>query len=459
MKNKAHHTKDRKKKISVNQNWEVINPDAAGIDLGSAEHWVAVPPDRDEESVRCFGTFTSDLEALVQWLKGCRITSVAMEATGVFWIPIFQILERHGFKVTLANARHLKNVSGRKSDIADCQWIQKLHTFGLIGGSFRPADAYCVLRSYARYRDELVSARSTQIQHMQKALQQMNLQLTQVLSDVTGESGLAIVQAILEGKRDPVEMAALANRRVKAPRAVIAKALVGDYREEHLFQLKIALELYQIYQAKIRECDDKMIAQLDRLPARVDLAAKPLPPRFSEKKIDEDLRLGLYLKFGVDITAIEGIGQQVALVLLSEVGADLSKFPTVKHWTSWLGLCPDNRISGGKILSCRTRRVINRLSDVLRMAATSLERSKTAMGAYYRRMKAKLGAAEAVTAAAHKLARLLYGVLTQGDGYIRESLEKYERRYQSSKLQNLKKMAKSLGCHIIEPQVLVNCVS
>ena len=459
MKNKAHHTKDRKKKISVNQNWEVINPDAAGIDLGSAEHWVAVPPDRDEESVRCFGTFTADLEALVQWLKGCRITSVAMEATGVFWIPIFQILERHGFKVTLANARHLKNVSGRKSDIADCQWIQKLHTFGLIGGSFRPADAYCVLRSYARYRDELVSARSTQIQHMQKALQQMNLQLTQVLSDVTGESGLAIVQAILEGKRDPVEMAALANRRVKAPRAVIAKALVGDYREEHLFQLKIALELYQIYQAKIRECDDKMIAQLDRLPARVDLAAKPLPPRFSEKKIDEDLRLGLYLKFGVDITAIEGIGQQVALVLLSEVGADLSKFPTVKHWTSWLGLCPDNRISGGKILSCRTRRVINRLSDVLRMAATTLERSKTAMGAYYRRMKAKLGAAEAVTAAAHKLARLLYGVLTQGDGYIRESLEKYERRYQSSKLQNLKKMAKSLGCHIIEPQVLVNCVS
>jgi transposase len=459
MKNKAHHKKDRKKKISVNQNWDVINPDAAGIDLGSAEHWVAVPPDRDQESVRCFGTFTADLEALVEWLKACRITSVAMEATGVFWIPIFQILEKHGFKVTLANARHLKNVSGRKSDIADCQWIQKLHTFGLIGGSFRPADAYCVLRSYARYRDELVSARSTQIQHMQKALQQMNLQLTQVLSDLTGESGLAIVQAILEGKRDPVEMAALAHRRVKAPRAVIAKALVGDYREEHLFQLKIALELYQIYQAKIRECDDKMIAQLDRLPTRVDLAAKPLPPRFSEKKIDENLRLGLYLKFGVDITAIEGIGQQVALVLLSEVGADLSRFPTVKHWTSWLGLCPDNRISGGKVLSCRTRRVINRLSDVLRMAATTLERSKTAMGAYYRRMKAKLGAAEAVTAAAHKLARLLYGVLTQGDGYIRESLEKYERRYQSSKLQNLKKMAKSLGCQIIEPQSPASTVS
>ena len=459
MKNKAHHKRDRKRKISINQNWDIINPDAAGVDLGSAEHWVAVPPGRDQESVRCFGVFTSDLEELAEWLKGCRITSVAMEATGVFWIPLFQILEKRGFKVTLANARHLKNVTGRKSDISDCQWIQKLHTFGLIGGSFRPADAYCVLRSYVRYRDELVSARSTQIQHMQKALQQMNLQLTQVLSDITGESGLRILQAILDGKRDPVELAALANRRVKSPRSEIAKALVGDYREEHLFQLKIAFELYQTYQAKIRECEDRMIAQLEKLPARVDVQAKPLPPKFSEKIIDENLRLGLYRRFGVDITAIEGIGPQVALVLLSEVGADVSKFPTVKHWTSWLGLCPDNRISGGKVLSCRTRRVINRLTDALRMAATTLERSKTALGAYYRRMKAKLGAAEAVTAAAHKLARLIYSILTQGDCYIRESLERYERRHHSSKLEYLKKMARSLGCEIIERQTLTHVVS
>jgi len=459
MHKKAHRKQDRKKKISINQNWDVINPDAAGIDLGSTEHWVAVPPDRDQESVRCFGTYTSDLEALADWLKQCRITTVAMEATGVFWIPVFQLLEARGFKVTLANARHLKHVSGRKSDIADCQWIQKLHTFGLIGGSFRPADAYCVLRSYVRYRDELVSARSTQIQHMQKALQQMNLQLTQVLSDITGQSGLAILEAILEGHRDPVELAALANRRVKSPRAQIAKALVGDYRQEHLFQLKIAFELFHVYQAKIQECEDRMVGELEKLPVRVDIKAKPLPPKFSGKTIDENLRLGLYLKFGVDITAIEGIGPQVALMLRSEAGPDLSRFPTVKHWTSWLGLCPDNRISGGKVLSCRTRRVLNRLANALRMAATTLERSKTAMGAYYRRMKAKLGAAEAVTAAAHKLARLLYGMLTQGDAYVRESLERYERRYHSSKVETLRKLAKSLGCQIVEPQTLTNGVS
>ena len=459
MNKKTHRKKDRKKKISINQNWDIINANAAGIDLGSTEHWVAVPPDRDEQSVRGFGTFTHDLEALIQWLKQCKITSVAMEATGVFWIPLFQLLEAHAFKVTLANARHLKNVTGRKSDISDCQWIQKLHTFGLIGGSFRPADAYCVLRSYVRYRDELITARSTQIQHMQKALQQMNVQLTQVLSDITGESGLAILEAILEGRRDPVELAALANRRVKSPRSEIAKALVGDYREEHLFQLKIAFELYHVYEAKIRECEDKMIAQLEKLPVRVDVKAKPLPPRFAQKTIDENLRLGLYLKFGVDITAIEGIGAQVALVLLSEAGADMSKFPTVKHWTSWLGLCPDNRISGGKVLSCRTRRVVNRLANALRMAATTLERSKTAMGAYYRRMKGKLGAAQAVTATAHKLARLVYGLLTQGDNYIRESLEKYERRYHAAKLENLKRMAKSLGCDIVEYQPVPNLVS
>lgn len=459
MNKKTHRTKNRKQKISIHQNWEVINRDAAGIDLGSREHWVAVPPDRDEQSVRCFGTCTADLEALIQWLKQCRITSVAMEATGVYWIPLFQMLEKDGFKVTLANARHLKNVTGRKSDIGDCQWIQKLHTFGLIGGSFRPADPYCVLRSYVRYRDELITGRSTQVQHMQKALQQMNVQLTQVLSDITGESGLAILRAILEGRRDPVELASLANRRVKSPRCEIAKALVGDYRQEHLFQLKMAFEMYEVYEAKIRQCDDQVVAQLEKLPTRVDIKAKPLPPKFAPKNIDENLRMGLYLKLGVDITAIEGIGAQVALALLSEAGADLSQFRTVKHWTSWLGLCPDNRISGGKILSCRTRKVVNRLANALRMAATTLERSKTAMGAYYRRMKARLGAAEAVTATAHKLARLLYAVLTQGDTYVRESLEKYERRYHASKLEKLKRLAKSIGCEVIENQTLPDVVS
>ena len=348
----------------------MINPNAAGVDLGSREHWVAVPAERDSQNVRPFGTFTSDLEAMADWLKECQVRTVAMEATGVYWIPLFQLLERRGFSVLLVNARQIKNVSGRKSDILDCQWIQRLHTFGLLGGSFRPADAYCVLRTYLRYRDELVGARSTQTQHMQKALQQMNIQLTQVLSDVNGVSGLAIIEAILKGERNPLQLAALADRRVKSSQAQIAKALIGDYRAEHLFQLKTAYELYHICEQKISACDQEMAAHLAQLPEKVDLKAKPLPQRVGNKKVDEELRAQLYGKLGVDLTAIEGIGASTVLTILTEVGPDLSKFKTEKHFTSWLGLCPDNRISGGKILSCHTRRVINRLSDALRLAAT-----------------------------------------------------------------------------------------
>jgi transposase len=450
MKKKSQKIKKQKKKVSIDQNWELINPDAAGIDLGSREHWVAVPAARAQQSVRCFGTLTPDLEALADWLKECRITSVAMEATGVYWIALFQLLERRGFTVLLVNARQIKNVTGRKSDVSDCQWIQRLHTYGLLGGSFRPADRYCVVRSYLRYREELVSARSVQIQHMQKALCQMNLQLSQVLSDISGESGLAIIGALMEGERDPVKLAALAHHRVKSSRSQIAKALIGDYRAEHLFVLKSAYELYQVYEAKIAACDEQLAQELARLPDRVDIQAKPLPAKVSTKKIDESLRLGLYLKMGVDLTAIEGVGATVALTMLTEVGPDLSRFKTEKHFTSWLGLCPDNRISGGKVLSCRTRRVVNRLSDVLRLAATALECSQSALGAYYRRMKAKLGAAEGVTATAHKLARIIYRLLKYGEAYVRQGMVEYEKKYQERKLKSLKKVATSLGFELVQ---------
>jgi transposase len=362
---------------------------------------------------------------------------------------LFQILERRGFEVLLANARQLKNVSGRKSDILDCQWIQRLHTYGLLSGSFRPADAYCVVRSYLRYREELVRARSTQIQHMQKALQQMNIQLTQVLSDIAGVSGLAIIQSILQGQRDPAKLVGLVDRRVKASPLRIARALHGDYRAEHLFQLKTALELFHTYEAKIQACDEQVAQELEALPDRVDAQAKPLPPKAKTKAIPENLRQGLYRKLGVDVTAIEGIGPAVGLTLLTEVGPDLSRFKTEKHFTSWLGLCPDNRISGGKVLSRRTRRVVNRLSDALRMGATALERSQTALGAYYRRMKARLGAAEGVTAAAHKLARILYRLLKHGEQYVREGMEVYEKKYQSRKIKSLQKAAASLGLQLV----------
>lgn len=459
MRTKTPKAKQQKKKICVEQDWPLMNPHAAGVDLGSREHWVAVPQDRSPQSVRGFGTFTTDLEALADWLKECRITSVAMEATGVYWIPLFQLLERRGFAVLLVNARQIKNVSGRKSDVLDCQWIQRLHAYGLLGGSFRPADAYCVVRSYLRYRDELVAARSMQTQHMQKALQQMNLQLQQVLSDVNGLSGLAIIAALLQGERQPLKLAALADRRVKASPSQIAKALIGDYRAEHLFVLQIAFDLYHTYETKIAACDEALASELANLPDRVEVQAKPLPAKADKKKIDEALRRGLYRKLGVDLTAIEGFGSVVGLTVLTEVGPDLSRFKTEKHFTSWLGLCPDNRISGGKVLSCRTRRVVNRLSDVLRLAATTLERSQTALGAYYRRMKAKLGAAEGVTATAHKLARILYRLLTHGEAYVQQGMAEYEKKHQERKLKGLQKAAASLGFQLIQKEIVVEVVS
>ena len=459
MQKKAQKSKNRKKKISLDQDWPLINPNAAGVDLGFREHWVAIPQGRDEQSVRRFGTFTSDLEAMADWLEKCGITSVAMEATGVYWIPLFQLLERRGFKVLLVNARQIKNVSGRKSDISDCQWIQRLHAYGLLGGSFRPADPYCVVRSYLRYRDELVAARSTQTQHMQKALQQMNVQLKQVLSDINGLSGLAIIGAILQGERNPIRLAGMADRRVKSSDREIAKALIGDYRAEHLFQLKSAFELYHTYEAKIEACDQALAQELEKLPDRVDVLAKPLPATIGRKKIHEALRLGLYRKLGVDLTAVESIGGLVALTVLTEVGPDLSLFKTEKHFTSWLGLCPDNRISGGKVLSCRTRRVVNRLSDALRLAATTLEHSQTALGAYYRRMKARLGAAEGITAMAHKLARIIYRLLKHGEEYVREGMADYEKKYRERKLKMLQNTAASFGFELVQKQTLAQGVS
>jgi hypothetical protein len=317
-----------------------------------------------------------------------------------------------------------------------------------------------VVRTYLRYRDEHVSARSTQCQHMQKALQQMNIQLAQVLSDVTGVSGLAIIGAILEGQRDPVKLAGLVHRSVRASSATIQKALQGDYRAEHLFVLRQAYELFHTYDAKINECDEQIARETARLPVKVDPALQPMPARkegrkpFLDKMAGVDMRGELYEKFGVDLTSIEGIGVLTALTLLTEVGPNLSRFRSEKHFCSWLGLCPDNRISGGKVLSSRTRRVVNRASDALRMAATTLERSQSALGGFYRRMKAKLGAAEAVTATAHKLARLIYRLIKHGEAYVRQGLEEYEKDFKARKLHALQKAAKKLGFQLTPNQQL-----
>lgn len=465
MKNKATKSKERKKKITVDESWPKINRHAAGIDIGSRDHYVCVPAGSSSKRVRSFGTFTEDLEALADWCKACGVESVAMEATGVYWIPVFQILEARGFEVILVNPRQTKNVAGRKSDVQDCQWIQRLHTYGLLQPSFRPEDPYCVVRTYLRYRNELVAARSTQCQHIQKALQQMNIALMRVFSDVTGVSGMAIIEAILEGERDPVTLAKLADRRVLATPTILRKALVGDYRPEHLFVLQQAVDLYHIYHEKIGVCEERIVQVVAELPDLINVTEKPLPARkkgrkaAQDKVANQDMREGLYPKMGVDLTAIEGIGVVTSLILLTEVGPRVTRFPTEKHFCSWLGLCPDNRITGGRVISSRTRRVLNRASDALRMSAMSLERSKSALGGFFRRMKARLGAAEAVTATAHKLARIVYRMLKYGEAYVQQGIEAYEKKFQERRLYGLRKTAKAMGFQLVQNQPVTEGVS
>jgi transposase len=465
MKRKAGTHKNKKVKIKLDSGLPMIHPDAAGIDIGHREHWCAVPVGRCLNPVQRFGTFTEDLEKLADWLQSCGVKTVAMESTGVYWIPAFQVLERRGFEVRLANARQAKNVCGRKSDVLDCQWIQRLHSYGLLNASFRPDDQMCVLRSYLRYRDDLVCARSVQCQHLQKALQQMNVQLHQVLSDVTGVSGLRIIEAILKGQRDAQILANLADRRVRASQATIQKALKGDYRPEHLFVLQTAFDLYATYDQKIQLCDQQVIGEMAKLPTHASTEKKALPerkpgrPRHRDMVAGKDLREELYRWTGVDLTAIEGIGVLSAQVVLSECGTDMNRWRTEKHFTSWLGLCPDNRISGGKVLSSHTRHVVNPVADALRIAATTLQNSKTALGAFYRRMRARLGAASAVTATAHKLARLIYRLLKHGEQYVQQGLEVYEQKYRARLLHNVRKTAASLGFQLTPSQEVASGVS
>jgi len=436
----------------------VTEANAAGIDVGATEMYVAVPPDRDSQSVRCFATFTSDLQRLADWLKQCGITSVAMESTSVFWIPLFQILEERGFRVCLVNARHVKNVPGRKTDVLDCQWLQYLHSVGLLRASYRPPQTICGLRSIWRHRESLVQIAATHIQHMQKALDQMNLQLHHVISDITGATGLAIVDAILAGQRDPEKLAELRNRQIKASRETVIQSLIGDYRAEHVFVLRQSLTAYRQYQTWITECDRDIERQLETLETKVDPAEKPLAkskdrhkPRRNEARFD--LRNHLYRVFGVDLTAVPGISSLTAQVLLTEVGTDLTKFSTASAFASWLGLCPDNRISGGKIMSVRTRHVVSRLPAALRMAAQSLHRSQSYLGDYFRRIRARLGTPAAITAAAHKLARILYRLITAREAYSESVFAVAERRSQQRRIAHLKKQASALGFQLLENSV------
>ncbi len=427
-----------------------VNPNAAGLDIGSAEIWACVPADRAPQPVRKFGTFTPDLQALADWLQACDIETVAMESTGVYWIPIYELLEVRGFRVYLVNARHIKNVPGRKSDVKDCQWIQQLHSFGLLNGSFRPEAEMCALRAYLRHRANLVDYRAAHIQHMQKALQQMNVQLMQVLSDITGETGLAIIRAIVAGERDPVKLAQMRNPRCAHSQDEIAKALTGHYRPEHVFALQQALALYDFYTAQIQECDAEIERHYRVFKPVVDVEQNPLPPTrkkntHSKNAPSFDMRTQLYRLTGVDLTAIEGLNEVTVQTILSEIGTDMSRWSTEKHFCSWLHLAPHNDITGGKVVRSRTLKGKNRAAQAFRLAAQAVGRTDTGLGAFYRRKRAKFGPEAAIVATAHKLARIVYHLLKYREPYQEMAREQYERQVREREVAQLTRKAAKLG--------------
>jgi transposase len=434
---------------------EQINLNAAGLDVGATEIYTCVPQGRDEHSVRVFATFTADLQQLTDWLANCGITTVAMESTGVYWIPIFQILEARGFDVVLVNAHQVKNVPGRKTDVLDCQWIQQLHTFGLLQASFRPENSICVLRSFVRQREMLLHYRASHIQHIQKALEQMNLKLNNVLSDVTGVTGLRIIRDIIAGVRDPEQLAKHRDWRCGKSQAEIAKSLCGDYRVEHVFALQQAVELYDVYTEKLQACDLQIEQHFATFSPQVDLNEQPLPPPKrrpcspQKNQPKGDLRRVLYQLAGVDLTQVDGLDVLSVQVILSEIGTDMSKWKTVKHFTSWLGLCPHNDKTGGKIKRVRTRKTDNRANLAFRLAAATLHHSKSALGNFYRRMRSKLGAPKAVVATAHRLARIVYHMLKYRVAFTAVPPEQENVQYRQRALKQLQRKAQQLGATLV----------
>ncbi len=434
-----------------------INLHVAGIDCGSAEHYVAVPLDRDATPVRAFKTFTGDLHRLADWLTACRITSVAMESTGVYWIPLYEILEARGVEVILVNAHHVKNVPGRKSDVMDCEWLRELHSVGLLRGSFRPAAAIAVLRAYLRHRETLVESAATHIQRMQKALVQMNLQLHLIISDITGVTGLRILRDIVAGRTNPQDLAHYRDPRCHASEAEIAAALTGHYRPEHLFALKQNLELFDTHQRHLADCDAAIDVHLQTLAADTTAPATPLlaprstaKPRHNEPRFE--IRTPLHQLTGVDLTQLDGIGPYSALRLLAEIGTDMSRWPTEKHFTSWLTLAPKNKISGGRLLSSQTQPSANRAAATLRLAAMTLGRTETALGAFYRRLAYRVGKAKAITATARKLAILVYRTLKDGLVYHDPGAAAYDAHHRTRVLRRLRQRATNLGFVLVNLQ-------
>lgn len=435
----------------------VIHDRAAGIDIGARFHVVGVAPELCDEAVQTFQAFTGDIERMADWLVSIGVETVAMESTGVYWIPVYEVLQSRGIKVIVANAREARSVPGRKSDVNDAQWLQRLHACGLLRASFRPERDIAALRAYLRLRERHLDYAAAHIQHMQKALTLMNLQLHHVVSDVTGVTGMTIIRAIVNGQRDPDVLAALRDVRCKTSTATVKAAMVGNYQPEHLFELTQALALYDFYQMRIGECDAEIERTLAGLNADKQCPAEPMhKPRHKTVQpnaVSFDTRQPLYQLTGVDLTQIHGIGPYLALRLVAECGTDLSKWPTAKHFTSWLTLAPGCKISGGKVLSAHTRKTTNRVSAHLRLAAVTVGRTNTALGAFYRRLAARVGKSKAVTATARKIAVLFYNAMRFGMSYQDPGADHYERRYRERVVKQLHRRAAEFGFTLQEAAI------
>jgi len=428
-----------------------LRPNAGGIDIGASEIWVDVGK-TDADPIRMFETFTADLNRMGDWLKSCGIETVAMESRGVYWIPVCQILEAKGIEVYLVNAKQAKNVSGRKSDMLDCQWLRILHSYGLLPASFRPAKDIGVLRAYMRHRQMLIEYAAAHVQHMQKALTQMNLQLQHVISDITGSTGMKIIRAIVAGERDRKRLAAFRDLRTKANEETIARALEGDYRAEHLFALKQSLELFDMYQQQIATCHNEIEQHLKNLVTKADPAKLQAPRNRKKKRRNQPefpIRVQAFRISGVDLTQIHGIHESAALSLIAEIGVDMNAWKTEKHFSSWLALCPNNKISGGKVLRRSTRKSANRAREILQLCAQSLITSRSALGAYCRRMCGRLGKPKRIVATAHKLAVLVYRMMKFGHEYTDIGQERYEEQYKQRLLKRLAQRAQDLGFQLV----------
>lgn len=427
----------------------VIQPDAAGIDISSKEHFVAVNPERDDKPIRCFGAFTEDLHAIASWLKKCKVNTVAMEATGIYWLSLFLVLEEAGFEVLLVNARHVKNVRGKKTDMSDAEWIRQLHSCGLLSASYQPDEFTRKLRTYMRHRKNLLEMAATHIRMMQKAMEQMNIKLQHVIADITGKSGQAIIQAILQGEREPKNLVLLLDGRIKANRDDVKRSLQGVWKEENIFELEQSFEMYHLYRFKIIECDKRIKnVLLQKSGGEQGGEPKKQYVKSNKNNLNFDAKEILQQITGTDLTEIFGINDSTAVEILCETGFDMNKWPTAKHFTAWLNLAPNNKISGGKVLSSKIPKKKNRAGQVFKLAAYAVQRSKNWLALFYHRIKSKAGVRKAITATARKIAVIFYKMLKDRVMFNPMNTEAYMESFKERQIRKIERQAKSLGLQL-----------